>query len=113
MIILKSLNLALAFLLELFAVGALFYWGFQTGSSQIVKIILGIGAPLLLIVIWGRFLGPRSPVRLRDPLLTVVKLIVFGSSAAALAVAGQPNLALVFAIVAVVNLALAYLWKQH
>jgi len=45
--LIKSANLALRFLLELCALVALAYWGFQTGRGLIVKIGLGMGAPLI------------------------------------------------------------------
>jgi hypothetical protein len=40
---LRSANLALRFILELLAVVALGYWGFQTGRGTAVTWILGIG----------------------------------------------------------------------
>lgn len=39
----KGANLALRFLLELCALIALAYWGFETGSGAIAKFALGIG----------------------------------------------------------------------
>ena len=45
--LLQSANLALRFLLELAALGALAYWGSRTGSVPITKLGLGIGTPLL------------------------------------------------------------------
>lgn len=110
---LQSANLALAFILELCAVVALGYWGFQTGDSTLVKWLLGIGAPVLLIVIWGGWLAPKSTRRLRPPVLHIVKLIVFGTAAFALYRADQPTLALIFAIVMVINIGLGILWKQE
>ena len=58
--ILKSLNLALAFLLELCLLAALGYWGFRVGSGWIARIALGVGAPAVVIAIWGIFLAPTS-----------------------------------------------------
>ena len=58
--IIKSLNLLLRFLLELCGLVALGYWGFKTGQQMIVKIVLGIGGPLLFVVIWSIFLAPAS-----------------------------------------------------
>jgi hypothetical protein len=49
--IITSGNLALRFLLELCALVALGYWGFRTGSGLFAKIGLGIGVPLLTIMI--------------------------------------------------------------
>ncbi len=45
--LIKGANLALRFLLELCALGALGYWGFKTGNTTIAKIALGVGAPLV------------------------------------------------------------------
>ena len=52
--LIKSVNLALRFLLELCALGALGYWGFKTGSTTSSKIGLGLGVPLVAAVVWGR-----------------------------------------------------------
>lgn len=108
---LKNANLALAFLLELCALAALGYWGFRIGDGALAKIALGLGAPLLMAVFWGIFLAPRAVVRLPTPLIVALKVIVFGVAALALAAAGSPVLAAIFAVVVVINLALAYgLW---
>jgi len=63
--LIKGANLALRFLLELCALGALGYWGFKTGGGAIGKITLGVGAPLVAAVVWGTFLSPRVPVSYR------------------------------------------------
>ena len=55
-------NLALAFLLELCALGALGYWGVRTGDGPVAKVALGLGAPLCAAVLWGLFAAPRAPV---------------------------------------------------
>ena len=53
--LIKGANLLLRFLLELCALGALGYWGFKTGSGLVAKIGLGIGAPLVVAVVWAMF----------------------------------------------------------
>ena len=111
--ILKGLNLALAFVLELCAVGALAYWGFNASENPILRLILGIGAPLALIIIWGMYLAPRSTRRFKEPVLSVVKLIVFSLGAIALATTGQTTAAAIFMATAVINLVLAAVWRQH
>lgn len=110
---LKVANLAAAFILELCALGALAYWGFNATDDMLIRLILGVGAPLIMIVIWGIYLAPRSSRRLKEPALSVVKLIVFGLAGAALAAAGQTTAAAVFLAAAVVNLVLAAVWQQH
>ncbi|MEO6891644.1 MAG: YrdB family protein, partial [Ktedonobacteraceae bacterium] len=61
--ILKNVNLTLSFLLELCVLVALGYWGFQIGQGTITKIGLGIGAPVLAVVVWALFGAPRSARR--------------------------------------------------
>ncbi len=109
--LLKSLNLALAFILELCAVAALGYWGFSTGSG-LLQIVLGIGAPLLMIVIWGIFLAPGSSRRLRPPMRQILEMVVLGAAALALVNAGHPTLALIFAVDVIVNMVLVSVWTQ-
>ncbi len=112
MAVLKNANLGLAFLLELCALAALAYWGSNTGSDALTHAVLGIGAVLIVAFVWGIFLAPRA-VRPLPPLVNLaLKVIVFGVAALALAAAGQPTLAVIFAIVTAINLILAWVWKQ-
>lgn len=96
-------NLALRFALELAAPAALAYWGFHTGRTAIADVVLGLGAPLLAAVVWGVFAAPTSARRLRGGGLLAVQSAVFGAAAIGLAAAGQPVLAVAFALVVAVN----------
>ncbi len=109
---LKSLNLAVRFLLELAMLAAAAYWGFATQSGWTMKILLGIGLPLLLILIWSRLLAPRAPSRLTGIAYIVLSLVLLGSGAVALFASGQAALGWIYAIVLVINQALLVLWKQ-
>lgn len=64
----KFANLTLRFLLELCMLATLGYWGLRTGEQLVVKIALGIGVPLLVGMVWGIFLAPKSTRRLDEPL---------------------------------------------
>jgi hypothetical protein len=110
--IIKSLNIGLAFFLELAMLVAFGYWGFQTSDSTLVKILFGIGVPVVVIVIWGLFLAPRSTRRLRDPWLPLLKIVLFGAASLALISAGQPTWGLILGVIALVNIVLAWVWKQ-
>ena len=110
--LIKGSNLALRFLLELCALGALGYWGFKTGNATIAKIALGVGASLVAAVVWGTFVSPRAPVELPGALVVVLQASVFGSAAAGLAATGHRTLALVFVVVVVINAVLMYVWGQ-
>jgi len=105
----KNGNLALAFLLELLMLAAISYWGVQVGEGTLAKIALGVGAPLLTIVVWGLFIAPKAVVRVPAPVNLVLRMLVFGLAVAGLAVAGRPTWAWVFGVVVAANLALVRL----
>src|SRR5512139_1997436 len=95
---LKGINLGVRFLLELSMLAALGYWGFKTHSSWSMKILLGIGLPILIAAIWGRFMAPRSAHRLSGVPFTVMDILLLGSGAVALYASGQPALAWTYAV---------------
>jgi Protein of unknown function (DUF2568) len=84
---------ALRFLLELCALVALGYWGFQTGQGLLPKIGLGIGVPLLTVVVWAMFFAPNAVVHLPEPVSFVLGLAILLLAVVTLAAAGQPTLA--------------------
>ena len=100
-------NEALAFLLELAAIGALCWWGFDTGHGLLRHIVLGLGAPAAAITLWGLFAAPKARFPVAIPFVLLVKAVVFGSAALACHSLGHPALAWVFAVVVVLNTALA------
>jgi hypothetical protein len=110
---LRGLNLALAFILELCALGALAYWGFNASENTVFRLVLGVGAPFVMIVIWGVYLAPKSSRRFTEPPLTGAKLILFGLASVGLAVSGQTRIAAIFMAAAVLNLTSALIWQQH
>src|SRR5258708_364251 len=110
--LLKGINLAIAFLLELCALAALAYWGFQVGNG-ILKVVLGIGAPLLAAIIWGRFMAPASKTRFHGNAYLLLKVAIFGIAAVALAIAGQGTLRILFAVASIVNHVLLVVWHQE
>ncbi len=112
MVILQSTNLVLRFVLELGALGALGYWGFHIGKGTNMKMALGIGTPLLIVVIWGIFGSPKATMKLSDSMHILLELIVFGIPAVALYVAGKPQLAWIYGICVVINRLLMFVWRQ-
>lgn len=110
--LLKNTNLALVFFLELGALVALGYWGFHNGQGVIGKIALGIGAPVLAIVIWGIWGAPKSQWQLRGPWYLLLQIVFFGSAGLALYVASQHVLGIVFAVLVVLVCGLAYKWQR-
>ena len=110
--IIKNANLALAFLLELGVLAALGYWGFQTGQGTIAKFGLGIGAPVLAVVVWWLFGAPQAMWHLNGIFRLLLEVIFFGSAAVALYTAGQHKLGVAFALLFVLNTVLVSLLEQ-
>lgn len=109
---LHVLNDGLAFLLEVVAIVALAWWGFTTGGNVLVNIVLGIAAPAVAIVLWGLFAAPRARFKVALPVVLLVKAAVFGAGALALYGVDHPAAAIVFAVVAFLNTALATLDRE-
>ncbi|MGE5463471.1 MAG: YrdB family protein [Syntrophothermus sp.] len=110
--LLKGTNLLVRFLLELCMLAAVGYWGFKTHSSWALKILLGIGLPILIAVIWGWLMAPRSAHRLSGIPFLVMDILLLGAGALALYASGLVNLAWIYAVVLIVSEALRMIWKQ-
>jgi hypothetical protein len=113
MAILKGINLTLSFLLELVALAIFGVWGFTIGDSTLVKILLGVGAPVLMIVVWGMFMAPRSARRLQDPWHLIFEIVIYGLAGLALLSLARTDLALVWGVVVILNILLSFLLKQR
>ncbi|SMB78940.1 YrdB family protein [Deinococcus hopiensis] len=109
---LKFCNLALAFSLELCVLIALGLWGFQVAHNPLLKVLLGLGVPLLTAVFWGAFLSPKASVSVAASLRVMLKLVVFGLAVLALLFVERPTLAWTFASLVLLNTVLAFIWKQ-
>lgn len=110
MTVLRGANLALRFFLELGMLAAFGYWGVQAASGSVMKVVLGVGAPLLAAVFWGTFLSPKAAIHLSQPARLGLEVVVFGLAAIALVVSGQTGLALIFAALVVLNRLLMSWW---
>ena len=109
---LKMANLGLRFLLELCLLAAVGYWGFVAGNSLLAKVALGIGAPVLVAVVWGVFLSPKRLVALLATARLAMELVLFGLASVGLAATGHLALAAVLGIGYVINRILIGVWKQ-
>ncbi len=109
----KQANLLLALLLELGVLAALAYWGFVTGATLPVKIVLGISTPVVAIIIWSIWGAPRSQRRLQGISYWLLRIAFDAAGAIALYIANQHTWGVIFALIAAVNCILGYVWKQN
>lgn len=111
---LHPLNLAVRFVLEIVALVAIGYWGFDQHDGA-WQFVLGIGLPVVAAIMWSTFAvpGDRSrsggaPVRVPGWVRLILELSLFGLAAWALHDAGNTALALILAGVAAIHYTLSY-----
>jgi hypothetical protein len=92
----------LRFLLELFSFVTLGFWGFAAWPLP-WNVVVGIGAPLLAIVLWALFRSPRAVFHIDAFGRAIVEIIVMAAAALAWFDLGQPIVAAVFAVVSVTS----------
>lgn len=83
------------------AVASLALWGFASWDTP-WSIIVGIGAPIVVILIWALFLSPRPVLRVHPFLRAVVELMIYVGVTIAWWSMGQALIGTAFALVAVV-----------
>lgn len=82
------------------AIATFALWGF-TSWAMPWNIIVGIGVPVLILLLWALFLSPRPVLRLHPFLRAAAELIVYASVTLAWWSMGQVWIGLAFAVVAV------------
>lgn len=110
---LRIINMTIRFLLELCMLVALAYWGFQRDGGWLLRLVVGMGAPLLAATVWGLLIAPKAKRRLADPWRFLVELALFGLAAAALVAVARPSLALILLVVYLINRLLMVLWGEE
>ncbi|MRG61080.1 DUF2568 domain-containing protein [Agromyces sp. CFH 90414] len=96
-------NDVLRFLLEIFAIVTLAIFGFLAFPLPWPGVAIGIGAPLLAIVLWGLFRSPKAVFAVDPFVKAIVEIAVFSSAAISWWILGQPVVAVVFAVIAAVS----------
>ncbi|MEV7968322.1 YrdB family protein [Sphaerisporangium sp. NPDC088356] len=108
----KGASAALMFLLELGVYGAIGYWGFTFSSNWWLKILLGVGGPVLFAVVWGLLGSPKASIPLHGLGRAALEIVWFGGGIIAAAAAGLVTTSVVFAALFVVNAILRIVWNQ-
>ena len=108
----KAANLGVLFAIELGTLVAVGYWGFTRDLATPLTWLLGIGGPVVLVVLWGLCGSPKSKYKVRGAGRVGFEVVWFGAGVVALVGAGVYDWALVFALVCVVSKMLAVIWRQ-
>lgn len=111
MIIVQYAVVGIFFLLELAMLAAFIYWGFHIDKSMLIKIVLGLGTPVIVAIIWGTFIAPKASMPVSIPLRIFLQIILFGSAAVALYFSEKRMLATIFGIVVMIEMILMYVMK--
>ena len=107
-------NLILRFLLEIIAFISLGIWGWRQSESWL-RIVLAVGIPIIMAIIWGTFAVPNDPSRSGSaPVITagfirlIIELGVFGFAIWSLSDMEWNRISLIFGIVVLAHYIVSY-----
>ncbi|MDQ1581046.1 MAG: hypothetical protein QOD05_1821 [Microbacteriaceae bacterium] len=95
-------NDVLRFVLELFAIFSLGFWGFVAWPMP-WNIVVGIAAPALAILLWALFRSPKAVFTIDVFGRALVEIVVMAAAALAWWDLGQPIVAGIFAAIAIAS----------
>jgi hypothetical protein len=98
-----TFNDVLRFLLELFALFSLGFWGYFAWPYPWPGVLFMIGTPLFAAIVWGLFRSPKAVLPLDPVGRAAVEILVMGSATTAWFMLGYPLVGAVFGILAVVS----------
>lgn len=110
--VLKHLNLALRFALELCMLAALAYGGYNLPVPIWLKAALAVVLPVIAATIWGLFIAPKAKFPLSVGWRIALEVALFGIACLLLAVFNHVYLAIGLAVLVVINEVLLWRWKQ-
>lgn len=84
----------------LVALASLTLWGFGSWALP-WNIVVGIGAPLITLLVWALFISPRAVLHLHPYLRAIVELFIYAAVTLAWWSLGEAWIGLAFAAVAV------------
>jgi hypothetical protein len=108
------INLALRFVLELAALGAMTFWGWRATTGGL-RFVLAAAIPIVAAILWGVLAVPDDPSRSGSALFAtpgavrlVFELAFFGFAVWALYAVGQVKLAAILGVVVIIHYAFSY-----
>lgn len=110
----KPIVFGVFFLLELAAMIAFGYWGYQFEVAVVIKIILALAVPLVVIIVWGMYLAPKASRPIFSfPTRSALKLVVFVLASAALYAVGQHMYGILFFVISVFIVGTVFVKNWH
>ena len=105
-------NAVLRFLLELAGLFAQGYWGFATQDNWALKLLFGLGIPIVMAALWGVFRvqhdGGPPVVEVAPQVRLLLEVAFFGLAIGLLCAAGLPTFALGLFVAVVINYGIDY-----
>lgn len=98
-----KLIIVLRFFLELVILLAIAYGGFHLGNSYLTKILFGIGALVITMIIWGLYGSPNAPFALQGVSRLLLELGILTVAIAFVWNLFSSTVIIVFAIIFVLN----------
>ena len=96
------------FLFEVLCLVIAGYWGFSQVSYRKLRFILGIAAPLSIIIVWSIWVAPSSPNRLQGLTRLMLELGIYAFSAVCLYHTNFKNFVGWFILIAIANASINY-----
>lgn len=96
-------NDVLRFVLELFALFSLGFWGYLAWPFPWPGVLFLIGAPVFAAVVWALFRSPKAVFPLDVVGRTLVEIFVMGAAVAVWFMLGYPIVGIAFGVVAAVS----------
>lgn len=109
---LKSINQIVAFLLELGMLAAVGRWGYLQGKTILSKYGIAFLLIAVIVILWGYFAAPKSANRLSLGYRMIFEFGLFILTTFLLQKSGNTNYAIVFGIIATLNLGLEYYFGE-
>ena len=98
-----TFNDALRFLLEIFALFSLGYWGYLAWPFPWPGVLFMIGTPLFAAAVWAVFRSPKAVLPLDPVGRAMVEILVMGAATVAWFMLDQPVVGAIFGILAAVS----------
>jgi len=107
----KNLYSIFRFSFEILCIGIAGYWGFSKTTLGNWRFVLGILAPLAIIIIWSIWAAPSSPNRLQGVARLALELGIYAVISICLYNTNYKSLVFYFILLSVANASVNYFTK--